>query len=196
VMELKINVVDPDDDVVDYKWSCSCGTIIGSGPAIKWEAPCPCTDSTPKSCTLSCTVVDSKGQSDMSSYTVAVICPPPVVVPPKPPTFDNIYFAAGSARVDNIAKAILDEIALKMQGDERLYVIIQGHSDNRGSEQSNMKMGLKRANNAKDYLVQQHNIDPNRLETLSFGSSKPIGDNSTADGRAQNRRVDFNVEIR
>lgn len=196
VMDLKVNVVDPDDDVVEYKWTASCGTIIGTGPAIKWEAPCPCTESTPRSCTLTCTAIDSKGQSDMISRTVAVICPPPPKEEPPPPTFENVFFGPGSARVDNIAKAQLDEIVQKLQSDSRLHVIIQGHSDNRGSEKSNMAMGLKRANNVKDYLVKQHNIDPNRLETLSFGSSKPIADNNTAEGRAKNRRVDFNVEYR
>jgi len=194
--EMRVNAQDPDDDIVEYRWTATCGTIVGSGPVVKWEAPCPCTPNTPKTCSVTVTVVDSKGQSTMSSQNVAVICPPPPKPPEQPPSFENAFFGPGSARVDNIAKAVLDEIAMQMKEDTRLYVIIQGHSDNRGSEESNMKMGLKRANNVKDYLVKEHNIDPNRLETLSFGSSRPIGDNSTRDGRAQNRRVDFVVEIR
>lgn len=198
MMNLKVNATDPDNDITEYQWKASCGTIVGTGPSIRWEAPCPCTAQTPKTCTISCKVIDSKGQSDLTNNTVSIVCPPPPVKkePPKPPTFENVYFAPGSARVDNIAKAILDEIALKLQNDSRLHVIIQGNTDNRGSDKNNMKMGLKRADNVKDYLVKQHNIDSSRLETLSFGSSKPIGDNHTKDGRAQNRRVDFNAEYR
>ncbi|MBN2384753.1 OmpA family protein [bacterium] len=197
VMDLKVNATDPDDDITEYRWSSSCGTIVGTGPAIKWEAPCPCTDDTPKSCTISVTVLDSKGQSDMYTHTVAIICPKTTVAEaPKPPAFDNVFFAPGSARVDNIAKAILDEIAQQLKSDSRLFVIIQGHTDNLGSENANMKMGLQRAENVKKYLVERHNIDASRLETLSFGSARPIGDNNTAEGRKMNRRVDFNVEIR
>jgi outer membrane protein OmpA-like peptidoglycan-associated protein len=92
-------------------------------------------------------------------------------------------------RVDNIAKAKLDEVALKMQQNPNLKAKLTGHTDNTGSEKANQKAGLKRAEMVKKYLVKQHNLDPERLETLSAGPSEPVADNSTAEGRKQNKRV-------
>lgn len=196
VTTLRVDANDPDGDIVEYRWTCTCGMIIGTGPEIKYEAPCPCGENTPEKCVVTVTVIDSKGQSAMSTCEFEIICPKTVTPPPVIPTFENVYFGPGSARVDNIAKAILDEIAQQLKNDPSLHVIIQGHTDNLGSEKANLKLGLQRANNVKEYLVKRHGIDPSRLDTLSFGSGKPIGDNATTDGRAQNRRVDFLVEVR
>lgn len=79
---------------------------------------------------------------------------------------------------------------LLMNPDMR--VEIQGHTDNIGSEDYNMKLGEKRAQAVKDYLVAR-GISADRLSTRSFGESQPIADNKTASGRAMNRRVEFKV---
>jgi len=90
---------------------------------------------------------------------------------------------------DNKAKAQLDEIALKLQQNPQLKAKITGHTDDKGSEKVNQKVGLKRADAVKDYLVKQHNIDPARIETSSAGEGSPIADNATEEGRKRNRRV-------
>ena len=79
---------------------------------------------------------------------------------------------------------------LLMNPDMR--VEIQGHTDNIGSDDYNMKLGQKRAQTVKDYLVAR-GISADRLTTRSFGESQPIADNKTADGRSVNRRVEFKV---
>jgi OOP family OmpA-OmpF porin len=79
---------------------------------------------------------------------------------------------------------------LLMNPDMR--VEIQGHTDNIGSEDYNMKLGEKRAQSVKDYLVAR-GISADRLTTRSFGESQPIADNKTASGREMNRRVEFKV---
>ncbi len=118
---------------------------------------------------------------------------PPSPAPPPPPTpkttRDEIFFDAGSARVTNIAKAILDGIALRMKNDLNSTAAITGYSDNTGSEEANMAISAKRAEAAKEYLVTRHGIDPNRILTSSKGSAEPAYDNSTAEGRAKNRRA-------
>jgi len=79
---------------------------------------------------------------------------------------------------------------LLMNPDMR--VEIQGYTDNIGSEEYNMKLGEKRAQTVKDYLVSR-GVSADRLTTRSFGESQPIADNKTAAGRAVNRRVEFKV---
>ncbi len=73
-----------------------------------------------------------------------------------------------------------------------MRVEIQGHTDNIGSDDYNMKLGERRAKTVKDYLVAR-GISADRLSVRSFGESQPIADNKTADGRAINRRVEFKV---
>jgi outer membrane protein OmpA-like peptidoglycan-associated protein len=142
--------------------------------------------------------------------------PPPVVIPPPTPvtvveerveetvpaprapapppptprmTRDEIYFDANSARLTNIAKAVLDGVALRMKNDLNATAVITGYSDNAGAEESNVAISAKRAEAAKEYLVTRHGIDPNRLTTSAKGSAEPAYDNATAEGRAKNRRA-------
>ncbi len=67
---------------------------------------------------------------------------------------------------------------------------IQGHTDWVGSDEYNMKLGLRRAESVKKYLV-EHGINGQMLSTKSFGESKPIDTNNTKEGRAKNRRIEF-----
>ena len=117
----------------------------------------------------------------------------PVPAPPPPPapktTRDEIFFDAGSARLTNIAKAILDGVALRMKNDLNATAVITGYSDNTGSEPSNVAISSKRAEAAREYLVTRHGIDPGRITTAAKGSAEPGYDNSTAEGRAKNRRA-------
>lgn len=131
-----------------------------------------------------------------------VVIPPPAVVteertvvetvtPPPAPrtTVDEIYFDAGSARLTNIAKAILDGVALRMKNDLNSTAVITGYSDNTGAEEANMAITGQRAEAAKEYLVTRHGIDPNRVATVAKGSADPAYDNATPEGRAKNRRA-------
>jgi OmpA-OmpF porin, OOP family len=117
--------------------------------------------------------------------------PPPAAPPPPAPktTTDEIYFDAGKARLTNIAKAILDGVALRMKNDLNSTAVITGYSDNTGTEQENMKISQQRAEAAREYLVSRHGIDASRIKTEAKGSSEPAYDNSKPEGRAKNRRA-------
>jgi outer membrane protein OmpA-like peptidoglycan-associated protein len=122
--------------------------------------------------------------------TETVITPPPAPPAPTPKTTrDEIFFDAGSARLTNIAKAILDGIALRMKNDLNSTAVITGYSDPSGSEQANLTISAKRAAAAKEYLVTRHGIDPGRITTAAKGTAEPAYDNSTPEGRAKNRRA-------
>jgi outer membrane protein OmpA-like peptidoglycan-associated protein len=117
------------------------------------------------------------------------IAPPPPPAPAPRSTSDEIYFDAGSARLTNIAKAILDGVALRMKNDLNSTAVVTGYSDNSGSEAANMEISERRAAAAKEYLVTRHGIDPGRITAVGKGSLEPAYDNSTAEGRAKNRRA-------
>jgi outer membrane protein OmpA-like peptidoglycan-associated protein len=120
---------------------------------------------------------------------VPIPAPPPPPAPAPRATSDEIYFDAGSARLTNIAKAILDGVALRMKNDLNSTAVVTGYSDNLGSEESNLDISRRRAAAAKEYLVTRHGIDPGRITAVGKGSLEPAYDNSTAEGRAKNRRA-------
>lgn len=117
--------------------------------------------------------------------------PPPVAPPPQPQVIrtDEIHFEAGSARLTNIAKAILDDVALRMRQEPRATAVVIGYTDNREATGPNRDLDRRRAEAVRDYLVSRHGIDPSRIRVEAMGTSDPVGDNSTAEGRLRNRRV-------
>ena len=116
---------------------------------------------------------------------------PPAAPPPPQPrtTRDEIFFDGTSARLTNIAKAILDGVALRMKSDLNSTAVITGYTDNTGKDEANITISQKRADAAKEYLVTRHGIDPNRITTAAKGSAEPAYDNATKEGRAKNRRA-------
>lgn len=88
---------------------------------------------------------------------------------------------------------ILYDAAKTLLRNPDIKVEIQGYTDNVGAESYNMKLGQRRAEVVKDYLVSK-GIASSRLNVVSYGESKPVADNNTADGRAMNRRIEFKVQ--
>jgi outer membrane protein OmpA-like peptidoglycan-associated protein len=130
-------------------------------------------------------------EESTETTTTVETTPPPSPPPPPAPrkTTDEIFFDGGSARLTNIAKAVLDGVALRMRNDLNSTAVIAGYSDATGSEEQNLAISARRADAAKEYLVTRHGIDPNRITTEAKGSAEPAYDNSTAEGRAKNRRA-------
>lgn len=96
-----------------------------------------------------------------------------------------------------IKKQYYDE--LKVVGDglneqKNLKGVIEGHTDNVGSDTSNLALSQRRANAVRDYIVKNFKIDRKRLAAKGYGESKPIADNATAEGREQNRRIEATFE--
>ena len=96
-----------------------------------------------------------------------------------------------------IKKQYYDE--LKVVGDglneqKNLKGVIEGHTDNVGNAKANQLLSQRRANAVRDYIVKNFKIDKKRLTAKGFGESKPIADNATAEGRAQNRRIEATFE--
>lgn len=99
------------------------------------------------------------------------------------------HFNTNGARVSNICKAKLDEVALKLKQDPALGALVVGHADNSGNDGINDPLSARRAEAVKSYLVERHSIDGNRVATEGRGSREPAGSNDTREGRAENRRA-------
>ncbi len=104
----------------------------------------------------------------------------------------SVLFATGKYQLLPIAQQKLNEVAsaLKDQGFKRL--VVEGHTDARGAEGANLRLSEMRANAVRSHLVSQ-GIDPSLISAVGLGESRPVSDNSTSEGRANNRRVEIIV---
>ncbi len=106
---------------------------------------------------------------------------------------DKIYFKTGSYKILPKSYPILDAIAkLMKEHPEIKKLIIKGYTDNRGSSRYNLRLSRNRARAVMRYLIKK-GISPSRLKAVGFGPDNPIADNKTKEGRALNRRVEFEV---
>ena len=114
------------------------------------------------------------------------------------PTSEKVTFAADTlfdfdkAVLKPEGKAKLDDLVSKLQGINLEVVIAVGHTDSFGSDKYNDRLSVRRAEAVKGYLVSK-GIDPNRIYTEGKGKKAPIASNKTAQGRAQNRRVEIEI---
>jgi OOP family OmpA-OmpF porin len=103
----------------------------------------------------------------------------------------NILFDTGKATIKPESAGTLTVIADALKAETSLKIEIQGHTDNVGAAAANLKLSQDRAAAVKAYLVSTGGIAAARLTTAGLGDTKPIGDNTTDEGRAQNRRVEL-----
>jgi len=104
----------------------------------------------------------------------------------------GVNFEFNKARLTPESYPILFYAVQNLNENPDTKVEIQGHTDNIGSEQYNMKLSEERAQTVRDYLVAK-GIDPSRLTVKGYGESMPVADNSTPEGRLLNRRIEFKV---
>ena len=104
----------------------------------------------------------------------------------------DVMFSSGSAALQPGAHEKLRRFADVLNRYPRTTVQIIGHTDSRGSEESNDELSRRRARAVADELIAA-NVDSSRISTLGRGETQPIATNATAEGRAENRRVEINV---
>jgi outer membrane protein OmpA-like peptidoglycan-associated protein len=106
-------------------------------------------------------------------------------------TTNGILFDVGSATIQPRSMGIIRQISQVMQEENALKLKIVGHTDADGGDAANLELSKKRADAIKNALTNTYGISGDRLLTEGKGESVPVGDNTTAEGKAQNRRVEF-----
>jgi outer membrane protein OmpA-like peptidoglycan-associated protein len=102
----------------------------------------------------------------------------------------GVFFKTGSAELTPESLPTLDKLAEQLTTFPEVKLEVQGHTDNLGPASKNKKLSGKRAEAVVAYLVTK-GIAKDRLKAFGYGPEKPVGDNKTEDGRAQNRRVEL-----
>jgi outer membrane protein OmpA-like peptidoglycan-associated protein len=146
----------PDGRPLTYTFDATSGRISGTGQKATLD-----TAGLPAGpVTVNCKVSDDRGLTDGKSASVNVEVPPP---PPQSSKINSINFpdTKKPARVDNAAKAVLDEVALRLQREADAKAVVVGF----GTDTKKVKnLAAQRAVNTKDYLVKEKGIDPSRIE--------------------------------
>jgi OmpA-OmpF porin, OOP family len=106
---------------------------------------------------------------------------------------EKIYFAQSKALVLEKSFPALNQLADILKENKYLRIKISGHTDNQGDEQLLMQLSEDRAKAIKAYLVGKHSIDEARIETVGYGATKAVNDNSTDVLRKENRRVEVEI---
>src|SRR5688572_24322252 len=164
-------------------------------------------------CVLVLALIAAAGCSRRATETPPVTPTTPPVVqdttrPPTPPTdetetptpsggvtsgdFRPAFFEYDSYALDDAARAALDQNARLLRDNGSVRVTIEGHCDERGTNEYNQALGEQRARAARDYLVAA-GIDAGRLETVSYGEERPFATGSDESAWSQNRRAHFVV---
>ena len=105
-------------------------------------------------------------------------------------TDEKVKFGFDTSDLSPEAQAALDQFAQQLKTENKnVYVEIQGHTDSVGSDKYNEELGLLRAESVRRYLSQAHKFPLHRINVISYGETAPIADNSSREGRSQNRRV-------
>lgn len=107
--------------------------------------------------------------------------------------FDAIYFQSGKAKLTTPSYAPLKRAATILKKYPKVKIKVMGHTDNVGKASANLKLSQERADAVRLQLI-KNGVDPKNITSIGYGDTKPIADNSTAEGRELNRRTEIEVE--
>jgi outer membrane protein OmpA-like peptidoglycan-associated protein len=176
---------DADGDALTYTWSATAGRIVGTGATVNFES----TGMTqPASATIRVRVSDGRGMDAEATCPVRMNAPAAVA------RAEAISCVAGGfprnlARLNNVDKACLDDVATRLRSDPRSRVIVIGHADS--GERMPEVLARRRAEAVRDYLVRERGIEESRITVRSAAATKPLDTGTDAAARARNRRVEI-----
>jgi outer membrane protein OmpA-like peptidoglycan-associated protein len=118
-------------------------------------------------------------------------CPDNVKEVVKTMVLKGVNFKTASAELTFESYRVLDDIVPQIQASQDIQFEVAGHTDNRGNGTKNQMLSQARAQSVANYFIGK-GVDSKRLKVIGYGSSRPIGPNTSAEGRALNRRVELN----
>jgi OmpA-OmpF porin, OOP family len=125
-------------------------------------------------------------------------CPPPTpkkvqITKTKIIILDKVYFATNKSKIKSKSYSLLKDVATVLKDNAWVKKVrIEGHTDDTGKHESNVKLSQARAEAVKTYLIKQ-GVASERLEAVGHGPDKPLVNDTTKEARAQNRRVEFSI---
>ncbi len=114
------------------------------------------------------------------------------LMPPEATPLQDVFFAFDRAALDNEAKAALDGNVSWLKANPEVRVVVEGHCDERGTNEYNLALGERRATRVRDYLIAA-GIDPTRISTISYGEERPFVLGHDESAWRWNRRAHFVV---
>lgn len=115
-----------------------------------------------------------------------------MIDPPKDYVLDNVYFETGKSSLKATSYKALNDLVEVLKLKSAMVIEIQGHTDNVGKDEDNLKLSQDRADEVKKYLVSK-GIDATRVTAKGYGATMPIADNTSDSGKAKNRRTSLKV---
>lgn len=103
----------------------------------------------------------------------------------------GIYFDINSDKIKPESKGAISDIAKVLKENPDVRIRIDGHTDSDGDDSKNLDLSERRATSVKNMLIQEYAIASDRIETSGLGETKPVAPNTTSEGKAKNRRVEF-----
>ncbi len=157
-------------------------------------------DDTPKKDTVKVVIVEDEPETDDPTPTKKVYTVDEIEreielgidVTDRKIVFKNIEFEFNKAELREGSKQYLDEIVAFMNKNPSFEIRVNGHTDNVGSNDKNMNLSVERAKTVYNYIISK-GIGKDMLNYKGFGDTKPISTNETEEGRAKNRRVEFQI---
>ncbi len=107
--------------------------------------------------------------------------------------FNNLEFEEGKSTILQTSNSALDELVNLLKKKPSYILFIDGHTDNVGSAESNLKLSKDRAESVKKYIVDK-GVEGSRITAMGFGMTRPVLPNTTAEGRKKNRRVELQIQ--
>ncbi len=105
-----------------------------------------------------------------------------------------LHFASAEAVLDSDGNEILEQLGRHLQTHPHLWAAIEGHTDSVGDPTTNRKLSEARALAVRTMLINRFSLDPRRLVSVGYGQERPVADNTTEEGRFQNRRVEVRLQ--
>jgi outer membrane protein OmpA-like peptidoglycan-associated protein len=167
-VNLNVQGNSPDGHPLTYAWTSSGGTISGTGASVRLDT----TGARPGTITATAKVTDDRNLSASCTSTVTVEAPPPPPPVPQVMLLDTCQFGANSARVDNVCKAKLDSIALRLQSESDSTLTIVGSAAS--NERNAQRLSQTRADNVRAYLSKDKGIAEGRLTSRTAAAGTGV----------------------
>lgn len=108
---------------------------------------------------------------------------------------EDVYFDYDKSELTEKAKDLLAQVGDALKREARFSILVEGHTDERGTESYNLTLGSKRSQKVVEYL-KNYGVGKDRLKSVSFGEEKPKAEGESEDAYSQNRRATFRVQLK